>query len=126
MRRSDAVFRQCHHASELGYDTGRLCDRKLRRNTVENFGTITGDVSLIDTGGGSSFINHAGALFNSGASVQAGHVTNDGVSAPSGRGTIETTVLGDQLVQTGTGVFAVDVDVVAGTYILAFRLNEGG
>ena len=70
---------------------------------------------MIDTGGGSSFINHAGALFNSGASVQAGLVTNDGVIAPGGRGTIETTVLGDQLVQTGTGVFAVDVDAVAGT-----------
>ena len=77
-------------------------------NTVENFGTVTGDVSL--TGGPSAFNNHAGALFNSGASVQAGLVTNDGVIAPGGRGTIETTALGDDFVQTGTGVFAVDVD----------------
>ena len=82
-------------------------------NTVENFGTVTGDVSL--TGGPSAFNNHAGALFNSGASVQAGLVTNDGVIAPGGRGTIETTALGDDFVQTGTGVFAVDVDAVAGT-----------
>ena len=82
-------------------------------NTVENFGTVTGDVSL--TGGPSAFNNHAGALFNSGASVQAGLVTNDGVIAPGGRGTIETTALGDDFVQTGTGVFAVDVDAVAAT-----------
>ena len=47
--------------------------------------------------------------------MQAGLVTNDGVIAPGGRGTIETTVLGDDFVQTGTGVFAVDVDAAAGT-----------
>ncbi len=91
-------------------------------NTVENFGTVTGDVSL--TGGPSAFNNHAGALFNSGASVQAGLVTNDGVIAPGGRGTIETTALGDDFVQTGTGVFAVDVDAVAGNIGPDHRLRH--
>jgi uncharacterized protein with beta-barrel porin domain len=79
-------------------------------NTVHNFGTITGDVTL---DGPSVFNNHTGALFNSGQFVQAGLVTNEGTIAPGGRGFITRTLLSDQLVQTATGVFA--VDIAAGT-----------
>jgi hypothetical protein len=82
-------------------------------NTVENFGTITGDVSL--TGGPSAFNNHVGALFNSGASVFADTVINDGTIAPGGRGTLEQTLLTGGLEQTRTGIIAVDVDAVANT-----------
>jgi hypothetical protein len=84
-------------------------------NRVENFGTVTGDVRLTDTGGGSQFINHAGAIFNMGGSVEASIVTNDGISAPGGVGVIEHTLLGGQFVQTSTGVFAADIDGAAGT-----------
>ena len=54
-------------------------------NLLENFGIITGDVLLTDTGGGSQFINHAGALFNTEADVDvdAGFVVNDGTSPPA-------------------------------------------
>jgi hypothetical protein len=45
--------------------------------------------------------------------VQAGLVTNEGTIAPGGRGFITQTLLSDQLVQTATGVFA--VDIAAGT-----------
>ena len=76
-------------------------------NTVQNFGTITGDVVLL---GPSVFNNHPGALFNSGAFVQAGLVTNEGTIAPGGQGVIEQTLLGDQFVQTRTGTFAVDIN----------------
>ena len=48
-------------------------DNEGYSNTVENFGTITGDVRLTDTGGGSSFINHAGALFNIGRQRRSRH-----------------------------------------------------
>jgi hypothetical protein len=76
-------------------------------NTVHNFGTITGDVTL---DGPSVFNNHFGALFNSGQLVQAGVVTNEGTIAPGGRGFITQTLLSDQFVQTGTGTFAVDIN----------------
>jgi len=81
-------------------------------NTVHNFGIITGDVTL---DGPSFFNNHAGALFNSGQFVQAGLLTNEGTIAPGGQGVVAQTLLGDQFVQTKTGVFAVDVDGQAGT-----------
>lgn len=84
-------------------------------NTVENFGTVTGDVRLTDTGGGSQFINHAGALFNSGADVTAGSVLNRGTIAPGGRGVVQTTALDGNLTQTSTGVFAVDISAASKT-----------
>jgi len=80
-------------------------------NLVENFGTITGDVLLTDTGGGSQFINYAGALFNAGADVDvdAGFVVNDGTIAPGGRGVITTTDLDGSLTQSASGVLSIDI-----------------
>jgi hypothetical protein len=81
-------------------------------NTVHNFGTITGDVTL---DGPSFFNNRSGALFNSGQFVQAGLVTNEGTIAPGGQGVVAQTQLDDRFVQTQTGTFAVDVNGQAGT-----------
>lgn len=79
-------------------------------NVVENFGTVTGDVILSDGfGPQGTFFNHAGALFNSGDMVSATLVTNAGTLAPGGSGTIAMTLIEDDLVQTQTGVLAIDV-----------------
>jgi hypothetical protein len=80
-------------------------------NTVENFGIITGDVRLNETGGSNQFINHAGALFNAGADVDvdAGFVINDGTIAPGGRGVIMTTALDGSLTQSASGVLSIDI-----------------
>jgi uncharacterized protein with beta-barrel porin domain len=77
---------------------------------VVNFGTVTGDVRLFDTGGSSSFTNQAGALFNMGVTVSAGHVVNDGTLAPGGRGIVQTTALGDDLTQNAGGTLAIDIN----------------
>src|SRR4029079_954825 len=58
-------------------------------NTFENFGTVTGDVLLTEPVGGSQFISHAGALFNSGANVIAGSILNEGTISPGGRGVVQ-------------------------------------
>jgi hypothetical protein len=83
-------------------------------NTVENFGTVTGDVLLMDTGGGSQFINHEGALFNTGENVGAGFVINNGTIAPGGRGAVLETRIDDDFVQNASGVLAIDIDAGAG------------
>jgi outer membrane autotransporter protein len=84
-------------------------------NAVVNYGTITGDVRLFDTGGGSSFTNEAGALFNMGTAVIAGSLVNDGTLAPGGKGVVQTTSLTGDLIQNAGGVLAVDVNGAAST-----------
>jgi uncharacterized protein with beta-barrel porin domain len=83
-------------------------------NTVDNFGTITGDVRMFDgldpTG---TFINHASGLLNSGNELMAAYVINDGTLAPGGRGTIVSTSVEGAFVQERTGVLAIDVDGAA-------------
>jgi uncharacterized protein with beta-barrel porin domain len=116
------VIQRSFNANSLinfGIITAGLADYAIdnigESNTVENFGTVTGDVRLTDTGGGSQFINHLGALFNSGAEVTAGSVLNSGIIAPAGRGVVQTTALDGSLTQTSTGVFAVDIDGASNT-----------
>ncbi len=79
-------------------------------DTVYNYGTITGNVDL---GTGTNiFINRAGATFNSGATVNLGAgntLTNAGDLSPGRVGTVQTTALTGNIVQTGTGTFTVDV-----------------
>ncbi len=84
--------------------------------TVNNAGTVTGDVSL--TGGNNLFDNLDGGLLNSGVSVDLGAgnlLRNAGTLSPAGVGTVSATALTGNLTQTGSGVFEVDVDRVAGT-----------
>ena len=90
---------------------------------ITNFGTITGTVDL-GTGGG-SFDNRAGATFNAGPTVNlvAGTLTNSGTISPGGLGTVLTTTLTGDLVQTSTGTYATDVDLVGGN---ADQINVSG
>jgi uncharacterized protein with beta-barrel porin domain len=81
--------------------------------TVNNRGTVTGNVDL--GGGSNAFNNLAGGVFNSGSTVDAGDVTNAGILSPGGSNAIQMTALDDRLVQTRTGVLAIDVNATAGT-----------
>jgi hypothetical protein len=78
---------------------------------VQNFGIVTGNVDLGT--GVNSFNNLSGGLFNSGATVDLGTgnvLTNSGALSPGGTATVLTTVIAGNLVQSGSGVFAVDVN----------------
>jgi uncharacterized protein with beta-barrel porin domain len=81
------------------------------RATLENAGTVTGSVSL--SGRQAEFNNRAGGVFNSGESAYLssnGTLTNAGTVSPGGTGTILTTSLSGNYVQTATGVLKVDAD----------------
>ena len=92
-------------------------------NTVQNFGTVTGDVILTATGGTNVFINQQGALFNSGTTADVGTLTNAGTISPGGSGAIVTTNLDDNMAQTGTGTLAIDIDAAAATSDLVIVSN---
>lgn len=80
-------------------------------DTVTNTGTWTGNVDL---GGGSNVFNNSVAgIFNTlnTVNVGAGNVLNNaGTISPGGMGTLQTTTVTGNFVQSGTGTFAVDVD----------------
>lgn len=79
--------------------------------TINNAGTVTGDVYLTGASG-SSFNNLAGGVFNSGGIANLNGLTlnNAGTVSPGGTGTIRTTTLTGNYVQTSTGVLKVDAD----------------
>ena len=91
-------------------------------DTVDNFGTVTGNVNL--GAGTNAFNNRAGGLFNMGASVDLGAgnlLTNAGTLSPGRIGAIQTTALTGNLVFSTGSFFAVDV-----TPTSADRLNVTG
>ncbi len=93
-------------------------------DTVSNFGTVIGNVDLGT--GTNAFNNMAGGLFNSGATVSLGAgntLTNAGTLSPGGAGTILTTALTGNLVQTATGRLAIDFNMAGGS---ADRVNVSG
>ncbi|SEM24676.1 autotransporter domain-containing protein [Bradyrhizobium sp. OK095] len=94
-------------------------------DAVSNFGTVTGNVDL---GTGTNvFDNTAGGLFNSGATVSLGAgnaLTNAGTLSPGGAGTVLTTALTGNLVQTATGRLAIDFNMAGGGS--ADRVNVSG
>ena len=93
-------------------------------DTVSNFGTVIGNVDL--GAGTNAFDNMAGGLFNSGASVNLGAgntLSNAGTLSPGGAGTILTTALAGNLVQTATGRLAIDFNMAGGS---ADRVNVSG
>jgi uncharacterized protein with beta-barrel porin domain len=79
--------------------------------TVDNYGTVTG---IVDLGTGTNAFNNFGTgIFNSGPTVNLGvsnQFTNAGMLSPGGARNVFTTTLIGNFVQSGSGVFAVDVD----------------
>ncbi len=105
-------------------NTGRAINMEGGDDLLENGGTINGDVSL---GVGSNTLNNlAGGVLNVNTvlSVGAGNtVSNAGVISPGGSGTIETTALTGNLVQTSTGSLAIDLDAASN---IADRVDVSG
>lgn len=84
--------------------------------TVDNSGTITGNVTLADSHS-SVFRNLAGGIFESGATVDlgaSGNLENAGTLSPGGTGKVEATALTGNYVQTSTGIYKVDADWTSG------------
>ncbi|MES0885326.1 autotransporter domain-containing protein [Roseibium sp. SCP14] len=84
-------------------------------NTLTNAGVLTGRVDLGE--GANVFRNLAGGYFAAGATVNIGSgntFSNAATFSPGGSDSILTTAVTGNLVQTATGVFAVDVDLVTG------------
>lgn len=93
-------------------------------DTVTNTGTWTGNINL--GGGTNAFNNNAGALFNPNVTVNLGAgnaFNNAGTFSPGGKGTIQTTALTGNFVQTAGGTFEVDLDVGSNT---ADKLSVSG
>jgi uncharacterized protein with beta-barrel porin domain len=85
-------------------------------NTVNNFGTVIGNVIL--GSGTNAFNNMAGGFFNSGTTVNLGAgntLTNAGTLSPGGAGVIQTTALTGNLVQSTTGRLLTDINIAGAT-----------
>ena len=83
-------------------------------DTVNNFGTIIGSVDL---GGGVNAINNkTAAFFLTGQTVSlgTGTFTNEGTVAPGGIGSVLTTTVAGNYVQSASGIYAVDLDAATG------------
>jgi len=96
----------------------------IGNNTVNNFGTVIGNVIL--GSGTNAFNNMAGGFFNSGATVDLGAgnlLTNAGTLSPGGAGTIQATALTGNLVQSATGRLLTDINIAGAT---SDRVNVSG
>ncbi len=83
--------------------------------SIENYGTVTGNVFLGT--GTNMFNNKLDATFNTGAKVDLGvgnSLNNDGTLSPGGSGNILATDFTGNLVQTRSGVIDVDIDSASG------------
>ena len=78
--------------------------------TINNHGRITGSVDL--GAGVNAFHNFQDGVFDSGTTIHLGSgntLINAGILSPGGSGTALTTILGSNLVQTGSGTFEAEV-----------------
>jgi len=104
--------------------SGLAINADTGNDTVSNFGTVIGNVDLGT--GTNAFNNMAGGLFNSGATVSLGAgnaLTNAGTLSPGGAGTVLTTALTGNLVQTTTGTLTIDLNIAGAS---ADRVNVSG
>ncbi len=79
---------------------------------VDNYGTITGNVELGT--GSNAFNNLNGSTFNPLASIALGSgqlLTNAGTLAPGGKGSVQTSTLTGNLLQTSSGVLGIDLSL---------------
>ncbi len=80
--------------------------------SVDNYGTIRGNVDLADTGP-NSFTNRTNALFETGSLVDLGSgnwLTNAGTISPGGFGTVASTSVIGSFENTSTGTLRIDID----------------
>jgi hypothetical protein len=80
--------------------------------SVDNYGTIRGNVDLADTGP-NSFTNRFNALFETGSLVDLGSgnwLTNSGTISPGGSGTVESTSVIGAFENTSSGTLRIDID----------------
>ena len=96
----------------------------LGKETVNNWGTVTGSVDL--GAGANAFNNLAGGRLVSGATVNLGAsntLKNDGTLSPGGLDLVMTTNITGNLVQTASGKVVTDLDFLNAQ---ADRLNVSG
>ncbi|MGH6828033.1 MAG: autotransporter domain-containing protein, partial [Rhizomicrobium sp.] len=85
-------------------------DSGLIVNSVDNFGTVAGDVLLAGTNA-NSFKNEAGAILapNSTVDLAGGTLTNLGTLSPGGVGKAATVALNGNLIEATGSTYAVDI-----------------
>ena len=108
----------------LGMPTPGAPPTAIGNNTVNNSGTVIGNVDLGP--GRNAFNNLPGGTFNSGATVKLGSgnpLNNSGNLSPGGSGVIQTTALTGNLVQGSAGKISVDINPGTGQ---ADRINASG
>ncbi|MDH4981419.1 autotransporter domain-containing protein [Hyphomicrobium sp. D-2] len=93
------------------YGGGGAVDIISPAASMQNYGTINGDIVIADGFAPvGSISNLVSGVLNTADTVTAATVTNEGTIAPGGRGSVQITIVGGDLVQTATGVYAVDLD----------------
>ncbi|WP_298985212.1 autotransporter outer membrane beta-barrel domain-containing protein [uncultured Roseibium sp.] len=113
-----------NNAATLSAQSGLAVSGQDGDDTVNNTGTITGNVSL--GAGANAFNNQSGGTFNSGSTVTLGSgnsLTNAGNLSPGGESTVGTTTITGNLIQTSAGTMTITVDTTASS---ADRLNVSG
>ncbi|WP_374625288.1 autotransporter outer membrane beta-barrel domain-containing protein [Pandoraea sp.] len=79
----------------------------LARASVSNSGIVQGNVSLTSD---STFVNQTSGELRTAANFTAGQMQNYGTISPGGAGVFQATHMNGELSQTGTGVYAPDLD----------------
>ncbi|WP_415714940.1 autotransporter domain-containing protein [Roseibium sp.] len=105
-----------NNGATLSAQSGLAVSGQDGDDTVNNTGTVTGNVNL--GAGTNTFNNQSGGTFNSGSSVTLGDgntLTNSGNLSPGGSSTVGTTTITGNFIQTSDGMMTITVDTTAGT-----------
>lgn len=105
-----AAVTTINNGADLSALSGLAISGGAGDETVNNSGTITGDVLL--ESGANAFNNLPTGALNSSNAVTlgaGGMLTNDGTVNPGGAGAFQTTMLDGDYMQSAGGVFSVDV-----------------
>jgi hypothetical protein len=120
----DNVFANNGTVTSINGIAGYAMTANTGNDTVDNFGTMIGSVDL--GAGTNSFNNHSGSLFDAGQVVNLGAgntLTNDGTISPGATGTVYTTAITGNLVQSAGGHYAIDLDFMNN---ISDRINVSG
>ncbi|MGB7541718.1 MAG: autotransporter domain-containing protein, partial [Burkholderiales bacterium] len=94
------------------------------RETINNFGIVTGSIDL--GAGSNTFNNKSGAILNAGPTLNLGSgnsLNNAGTLAPGGAGVVQRSTLTGNLVQTRSGSLSVELDTA---HASADRVDASG